>query len=235
MRSAAPAFIALLACCSVLLAQPKATPDEEVLNYSVNYPSGLSLGEARLESKKTKAPDGGSDGWELLFTLGASIPGFEVADKFRSVATAGYCSVEFEKDSKHGKSVTRELATFDQKAGSVTRRTVGGGQSQLQISGCAKDALAFLNYFRREVDAGRVPPAQAVYFGGPYQVRLEYAGRQRLTVGDERMDTDRIRVSVKGKASDITFEVFLSLDAGRRPVLVRVPLMPGTFSMELVP
>ena len=235
MRYAAAASIALLASYGVLLAQATAIRDEEVLNYNVNYPSGLSLGQARLEAKKTQAPGGGPERWEFLFTLDASIPGFEVADEFRSVATAGNCSVEFEKDSKHGKKVTREMETFDEKAGSVTRQTVGGGQSQLQISGCAKDALAFLNYFRREVDAGRVPPAQTVYFGGPYQVRLEYAGRQRLTVGDERMDTDRIRVSVKGKASDITFEVFLALDAGRRPVLVRVPLTAGMFSMELVP
>ena len=95
--------------------------------------------------------------------------------------------------------------------------------------------MAFLDYLRREVAAGRLPPTQTVYFGGPYQVRLESAGRQRLELGEEAVDVDRIAVSVKGKVSEHTFEIFLARDSSRRPVLVRVPLPPGTFSMELVP
>ena len=49
------------------------------------------------------------------------------------------------------------------------------------------------------------------------------------------MDVDRITVSAKGQASDISFEIFLSQDPARRPVLIRVPLPLGSFSMELVP
>ena len=168
--------------------------------------------------------------------LGASIPGFEVVDRYRSLATASLCSVEFEKNSIHGKKVTHEVMTFDQAASTATRQTLaGGGKSQLETSACAKDALAFLDYLRREVAAGRLPPTQTVYFGGPYQVRLESAGRQRLELGEEAVDVDRIAVSVKGKVSEHTFEIFLARDSSRRPVLVRVPLPPGTFSMELVP
>jgi hypothetical protein len=205
--------------------------DVESLAYSVNWSSGLPVGEARLESKKTT-----SNRRELLFTLEASIPGFEVVDRYRSLATASMCSVEFEKESRHGKKVTHELTTFDQQASTATRQTLGGGgKSQLETSACARDALAFLDTLRREVGAGRVPPSQTVYFGGPYQVRLESAGRQRLEVGEEIMDVDRFTVSVKDKATDITFEIFLARDSSRRPVLVRVPLPPGTFSMELVP
>ena len=40
--------------------------------------------------------------------------------------------------------------------------------------------------------------------------------------------------SVKGPASEITFEVFFLKDRARTPALVRVPLALGTFSMELV-
>ena len=231
MRHAILVLAALLSGGPALVAQPAPAQDGESLAYSVNWPSGLPVGEARLESKKTS-----SDHWELLFMLGASIPGFEVVDRYRSLATASLCSVEFEKNSIHGKKVTHEVMTFDQAASTATRQTLGGGgKSQLETSACAKDALAFLDYLRREVAAGRLPPTQTVYFGGPYQVRLESAGRQRLELGEEAVDVDRITVSVKGKVSEHTFEIFLARDSSRRPVLVRVPLPPGTFSMELVP
>ena len=222
-----------LGCLLLLLLFGGTAPAQEgeSLAYSVNWSSGLSLGEARLESKKTA-----SDQRELLFTLEASIPGFEVVDRYRSLATAPLCSVEFAKDSKHGKKVTRELTTFDQPASTATRQTLGGGgKSQFGTSACARDALTFLDYLRREVAAGRLPPAQTVYFGAPYQIRLESSGRQRLVLGEEAIDVDRITASVKGKAADLTFEIFLARDSSRRPVLVRVPLPPGTFSMELVP
>ena len=214
----------------LLLGGPALAQEGERLTYSVNWASGLPVGEVRLESKKA------SDRRELLFTLEAAIPGFEVVDRYRSLATASLCSTEFEKDSRHGKKVTHELTTFDQPASTATRQTLGGGgKSQLKTSTCARDALAFLDYFRREVAAGRVPPTQTIYFGGPYQIRLESAGRQRLEVGEEAVDVDRFTASVKGQASDLTFEIFLARDSTRRPVLVRVPLPPGTFSMELVP
>ena len=235
MRHAILALAALLSGGLALLAQPSAgagggKPD--VFGELVERPA-CRRGPPGV--KKTKTPDGSSER-ELLFTLEASIPGFEVVDRYRSLATASLCSVEFEKDSRHGKKVTHELTTFDQPASTATRQTLGGGgKSQLKTSACARDALAFLDYLRREVAAGRVPPSQTVYFGGPYQVRLESAGRQRLELGEETMDVDRFTASVKGKASDLTFEIFLARDSSRRPVLVRVPLPPGTFSMELVP
>jgi len=74
-----------------------------------------------------------------------------------------------------------------------------------------------------------------VYFGGPYQLRLEFAGRQRLVVGDQQVEADRITASLKGPASEITFEMFFAQDRARRPLLIRVPLALGTFSMELAP
>jgi hypothetical protein len=232
LASTAPS-LSRLGCALLLLLSggPALAQDAESLAYSVNWSSGLSVGEARLESKKTA-----SDRRELLFTLEASIPGFEVVDRYRSLATAALCSVEFEKDSRHGKRVTHELTAFDQQGSTATRQTPGGGgSSRIDTSACAKDALAFLEYLRREVAAGRLPPAQTVYFGGPYQIRLESAGQQWLELGGEAMDVDRITASVKGKTSDVTFEIFLARDSSRRPVLVRLPLPPGTFSMELVP
>ena len=236
MRHAILTLAALLSSGPVLLAQPTRAQEGESLTYSVNWSSGLPVGEARLESKKTKTPDGGSEQWELLFTLDASIPGFEVVDRYRSLATASLCSVEFEKESRHGKKAAHELTAFDQQAPTATRQTLdGGGKSQIETSACARDALAFLDYLRREVAAGRLPSSKTLYFGGPYQVQLESTGRQRLELGEGNIEVDRITVSVKGKASDHTFEIFLARDSSRRPVLIRVPLPPGTFSMELVP
>ncbi len=74
-----------------------------------------------------------------------------------------------------------------------------------------------------------------MYFGGPYQLRLEFSGRQRLTVGDQQIEADRITASLKGAASETTFEMFFAQDRARRPLLIRVPMPLGTFSMELAP
>jgi hypothetical protein len=41
-------------------------------------------------------------------------------------------------------------------------------------------------------------------------------------------------VTLKGPATDTTFEIFFAKDTTRTPLLVRVPLALATFSMELV-
>ena len=53
-------------------------------------------------------------------------------------------------------------------------------------------------------------------------------------VGDSQMDTDRILATIKGPASENTIEIFFARDAIRTPVLVRVPLAMGKFSMEII-
>ena len=236
MRCTLLAAAVLLACQARAAAQAEFPQNDETLVYSVNWPSGLSLGEAQFQAKKVKAADGVQDRWDLRLTLDASVPGFSVADRYRSLATAEFCSLEFEKDTTRSQRVSGELVTFNQQAATATRETKrGGGKSEMQVPPCAKDALAFLFFVRRELMQGRLPPAQTIFMGGPYQIRLEYGGRQELRVGAEQVKTDRITASVKGKASDITFEIFLSQDPARRLVLARVPLPFGVFSMELVP
>jgi len=58
--------------------------------------------------------------------------------------------------------------------------------------------------------------------------------RHQQPEDERRTDADRIVVAMKGPASDLNFEIFFSRDASRTPLLVRVPLALGTFSMELV-
>lgn len=201
---------------------------QETLRYTINWPSGLSLGEATLESRTTP---GGRD---LKLSIDASIPGFAVVDQFTSVASSpARCSVEFEKNLRHGSRKTVEKMKFAQRK--ATRETVGGGRSILDTGDCARDALSFLDFVRAELRQGRIPPAQTIYFGGPYQISLQLAGQSDLVIGSGREVADRLVARLKGPASDRTFELFFGRDADRRLLKVRLPLPLGSFDMELVP
>jgi len=204
-------------------------PGEETLNYAVNWPSGLSLGEARLEAK----PAGQRR--QLEFVLDAALPGFAVRDRYQSIVDSGGCSLELDKQFAHGQRKGHERTAFDLSRAVAKRETLGGGgSSEMTLPACPKDALAFLYFLRRELAQGRLPPAQTVYFGAPYQVRLEYGGTQAVRVIEERVEADRLAVVVKGPASEVRFEVFFARDAARTLVLARVPFPMGVFSMELV-
>jgi len=200
----------------------------ESLSYAVNWPSGLSLGEGRMEARQA------GQRWEFQFTLQAGIPGFAIQDTYRSIATGGLCSLEFEKNVVHGRRKTREQTVFDIENGLAVRATIGGGKTEIPIGQCTRDALAFLYYIRRELGQGRMPAPQAVLFGATYDIRLEYGGGQPVTLHGRRQEADRLAASVRGPSSDHGFEIFFARDAARTPLLVRVPLAAGTFSLELV-
>jgi len=201
---------------------------DETLHYEVNWPSGLSLGDANLTAHRS------GDNWDFATSLNVAIPGFPIADRYRSATSAGQCSSEFERSTSHGKKNSSEKTTFDYKQGRAFRVTKDGGKSEVTIGSCARDVLAFLYFARRELGQGRVPPQQDVFFGSSYSVRLEYTGAQTVTVADKPAITDRVTVSFHGPASNATFEIFFARDAARTPVLVRVPSNLGTIVMELV-
>ena len=207
---------------------------DEQLSYSINWPSGLSLGESHLRATHAKAPAENGDRLQLEFGIDAAIPGFQVADRYNANATADFCSGDFQKKVQHGSKKGEEKTTFDQQAGSATRETKGGGKTELTTSSCAKDALTYLYYVRHELSQGRLPAPQTVYFGAPYQVRVEFAGTQTIRIGETALEADRLTATAKGPSSDISFEVFFLKDTARTPALVRVPLSLGTFSMELI-
>ena len=219
---------AFLACASMAPAQSGYPFQDESLHYSVNWPSGLSLGDAGLSAHHSPS------GWNLEMTLSVGIPGFPIEDHFHSSTDARGCSVEFERTISHGGRKSREKTTFDYNSGVARRTTLsGGGSSSMSISSCAWDALAFLYYARRELGQGRVPPAQELYFGPAYSVRLEYGGSQVLQVSEKAETTDRVAVNLKGPASDVHFEIYFARDAARTPLSIRVPSSLGTLSMEL--
>jgi len=218
-------------------AAPSATAPafhNEQLSYSINWPSGLSLGESHLSAAFVKPSPDAPDRLQLEFNIDASVPGFQVLDRYQASATPDYCSIELNKKVQHGKKKVEEKTTFDQQAGTATRETDGGGKSDLKISSCGQDALTYLYFVRRELSQGRLPAPQTVYFGAPYQVRVEFAGTQTIHIGETKVEADRLTASAKGPSSDISFEIFFLKDAARTPALVRVPLSLGTFSMELV-
>ncbi len=228
-------FLALpvlfLVCSSAASAQKGFPFQDETLRYSINWPSGLSLGDATFSAAHSPS------GWTFHATLTAGIPGFQVADKYEAVATPELCSVSLDRDIQHGTRKTHEKTTFDQKAHSAHRTTLfpdGGGQSDFDVSSCARDVLSFIYFARREMGQGRMAPAQDVYLGSAYSVRLEYTGPQTIPVSEKPTITDHVVASVKGPKADFNFEIFFARDAARTPLVMRLPLSTGTFSVELV-
>lgn len=223
-------MIWLLLLLSLFQDAPQGEPAaEESLHYTINWPSGLSLGEADLRSRRS------GDRWELEFTLEAAVPGFAVNDHYRSIVREEFCSLELEKRVRHGDRRAHERTSFDAARGLALRQTMGGGgQSEMPVPSCPRDGLAFLHHLRRELGLGRLPPAQEVFFGARYQVSLRYLGVQTVRVNEVPTETERLQVLLKGPASEHAFELFFARDAARTPVMARVSLPTGVFSMELV-
>jgi hypothetical protein len=207
----------------------------ETLHYSINWPSGLSLGEAEISSVAPTSASGQETPWSFKASIDASLPGYALRDHYSSSATPAFCSLNLTKEFEHGSRKGQEKETFHADSNTVTRETrPGGGKSDISVSACARDALTFLAFLRHELAQGRLAPQQAVVFGALYQVRAEFTGTQEIKVSDHKMDADRMQVTFKGPASDFTFEMFFSKDAARTPVFARLPLPLGAFTVELI-
>jgi hypothetical protein len=208
----------------------------ESLRYSINWPSGLSLGEASLDTSRTRdqgAPKG-PESWSFSLDIDASVPGFAVRDHYQSSAGPDLCGKQLEKKFVHGSHKSEERITFDQSNNTATRETQGGGKSDISLSQCGRDALTFLQFARNELAQGRLAAQQQVVFGSLYQVRIEFTGSQTIRIGDKNVDADRILATIRGPSSNLTVELFFSRDNARTPLLAKIPLSLGTFSVELI-
>ena len=211
----------------------KATVQTETLHYTINWPSGLSLGEGQLTSTRTKSAAG--ETFTSNLTLEAAIPGFPVRESIKSEADSAYCSIDIAKDSLRGKKASKENTVFDQRKMTATRTTLnGGGKTEISTPTCAKDALAYIFFLRHELAQGRLPLGQKVFYGSAYDLGVQYMGSQKIKIGDTQLDADRLTGTIKGPASQTTVEIFFARDAVRTPLMVNVPLAMGKFSMELV-
>ena len=202
---------------------------DETLRYNVNWPSGLSLGEAVLTAHRT------SSGWDLEMTVDAGIPGVRITDRFHSATRADGCSLQLNRDMSFGSRKTKDETTFDYDKGIAKRTTPdGGGSTDISItSHCSSDALAFVYLARQALAHGGLPPSQQVFFGALYSVALKYMGEQNVTVAGKAAVADRVTVSIKGPASNNTAEIFFARDAARTPLLVHIPTGLGTIALEL--
>jgi len=229
-------FILTFSACFCLISPAPAQTgfpfQEESLHYTINYSSGLSLGDANLSAHKT------AKGWDFTVTVDAAVAGFSIRDKYISSMTSGYCSTELKRDTIHGARSTREKTTFDQEKQIAHRQTElpsDGGSSDLSTGPCGRDAVSFLYFARKELGQGRLPPPQVVYFGAPYTVQQSYTGAQSITLADKKPEvTDHLVFQVKGPKADFSVEVYYARDAARTPLLVKIPQAVGTLSMELV-
>jgi hypothetical protein len=216
-----------------------ASTSAETLHYSINWPSGLSLGEATLRSDRTAEGTGSATSWDFELSLDASVPGFAIRDQYTSTASPDFCSWQLDKKTARGARMSEERVIFDPNKNTATRETVRGtqiaGTSQLSVPLCARDALTLLQFVRRELAQGRLPSQQPAILGSAYQVHLEYLGTTTIRLGSQQMDTDRFRTSIKGPASDLTLEMFFMRDAVRTPVMMKIPLSLATFTVELIP
>lgn len=204
---------------------------DESLHYTLNYPSGLSLGDATLSAHKT------AKGWDFTVNLEASVAGFRIKDKYTSTMVEGYCSAEFKRDILHGSKSTREKTTFDQEKGTAKRVTefpADGGVTDITTGPCGRDAIDFLYFARKELGQGRMPPAQTAYFGSAYSVRQNYTGMQVITLGDKKETTDQVIFSVKGPKAEFTVQVYFARDAARTPLVIKIPQTAGSLTLELV-
>ncbi len=197
------------------------------LTYSINWPSGLSLGQMTLDSAKD------NNNWNLSLSVDASVPGYAVRDDYKSIATPDLCSTEFDKTFAHGQHKNQETLQFDQQSHTVTRETSNGGKSETPIGTCARDPLAFIQFLRQQLAAGTLPAQQQVVYGALYDVRVEYSGTQTIQFGEQKVEADRVVARIKGPASDVSVEIFFSRDPARTPLVAKIPVPLGTFSVEL--
>lgn len=204
---------------------------DEALHYTVSLSGGANLGEVNMTATRRVSANK-AERWDFQLALDAAVPGFAVSDRYRADASLDLCGGTFEKAFAHGSHKSHEFTYFNSQ-GVARRYTDGGGQSEIAVSPCVRDALTFLYFARRELGQGRVPAPETVLCGASYAVQLEYKDAQTVKVHGVSAETDRVMVTVKGPASAIAFEMFFARDAARTPLVVRVPLSMGTISLEL--
>src|ERR1700722_19955070 len=88
-------------------------PDES-LDYAINWPSGLSLGEAHWKAHNSGTAQ--APVWEFSFDVDAHVPAYGLSDSYKSKDFAEFCTEKLSKDQQHGARKTGESETVDPKA-----------------------------------------------------------------------------------------------------------------------
>ncbi len=123
----------------------------ESLNYSLNWPTGASLGEAHLQAAKSSRRLAVRLFAERLGPRICRLGPLPFAGERRLVlAGAG------KADHARLSASTHEKTVFDYQEGSATRTTLveGGGHTDIDINDCAHDGLDYVFFARRELGQG---------------------------------------------------------------------------------
>jgi len=232
MRLFTFAVLALLGIRVAAAATAGGTLQNETLDYSIVWPSGLSLGEAHWKSHNEGTVN--SPMWNFELSFDARVPGFALIDSLHSETAEAFCTERFKRDLEHGPRKSGESIDVDRKGGKATRKPAnGGGESEVKIPDCVRDPLAFLFFTRQELLSGRIPNPQPVLYGALYQVRLSNLGVATVTSGSRKTEADRIGCEIQGPTAHWNAEIFFARDSVRTPVLVKIPMSLGTFALEL--
>ena len=203
----------------------------ESLHYTINWPSGLSLGEATLRSDHISDKAGGektNSHWDSALDIDASVPGFVIRDHYESTAGNDLCSTRFEKKYTHGKHSTEERISFDQDQHTASRETVRAEEkTTFRISSCARDALTFIQFARKELAQGRLAPQQPCCWAPPMTCVSNITGTMTINVGDKKTEADRSSPRSEARQSNLTVEIFFARDAARTPLLAKVAARSG--------
>ncbi|MBI4478671.1 MAG: DUF3108 domain-containing protein [Acidobacteria bacterium] len=203
----------------------------ERLRFNLLWPSGFSLGEAVLEASRA------GEQIQLQATVQADLPQHPIEYAFSSSVDEQLCSVRYIETLREGNNTRETSYEFDQENHKV-RRTEGGQSSESSIPECARDPLALLYHFRRQLSFQQLPigtpeAVGAFYLGGDYTTRYEAITPETVQLGTKEWAGDRFLIRVEGPGGERSFEVWIRPDTARTPVAVRIPFPLAMFSAEL--
>lgn len=203
----------------------------ERLIFNLLWPSGITLGEAVLEASGT------DQGIRLEATVAADLPQYRIAYTFTSLIDEQLCSIRFSETLREGKNARETSFEFDQR-NHLVRRTRAGQTTESPIPACARDPLALLYHFRKQLAFNQLPVGTleavgAFHLGEDYSVRYEPITPETVKLGTKQWEGDRFLVTARGSDGDHSFEMWVRPDTSRTPVAIRVPFSLATFSAEL--
>ena len=200
----------------------------EKLTYRLLWPSGVSLGEAFLEA----APSGTETHFQI--TVEIDLPQYALRHVSSSVAAGdGLCSLRFRQETAGGgKKWAEESIEFDQAARQA-HWTRNGQTTTASIAECAQDPLTFIYYLRSRLAEGQPLDSQTLYRGKEFNVRVRAAGAETVEVRGQPRPAEKFVISYPGSDAETTFEVWISTDAERLPLRLRVPSPLAAFTAEL--
>ena len=199
----------------------------ETLRYRLQWPSGLTLGEATLRA----IPSGKEVRLEL--TVEAGLPQYTLRDTFSAVATQeDLCSLQFRQEISEGARQRVETIEFDLSARQATH-TRGNQTTTMAVPPCPRDPLTFLYYVRREAAAGRPVTSGAVQLKNGVAVQIVPGDQESVSVSGQAKQAEHYVVTYTGPGSARTFHLWLSPDAARAPVRIQAPFSLAVFTAEL--